>query len=201
MCDSKYPCYSKGGINLTSSKTNVQTEIATLPLSKIIEKIYEMIISFSILLMALVLVGNVISRTIFNTSWFFAEEVGQSLVVIVTFTGVGYCALKAKHINMSAIYDLAPKSIKKLLMILNTGITGSTMFYLSILGIQYTMRVKELGRVTPALRIPTYIICLIVTIGFLLAAIEYARTFLKNLRKKEIFISSELVEDSGNSSI
>lgn len=185
---------------MTSPKTNVQTEKGTLTLSKTIEKIYETIISFGILLMALVLVGNVISRTVFNTSWSFAEEVGQSLVVIVTFTGVGYCALKAKHINMSAIYDLAPRRIKKILMIINAGITGSVMFYLAFLGTQYTMRVKELGRVTPALRVPTYILCSIVTIGFLLAAIEYARTFLKNLTRKEIFISSAVVEDLGNSS-
>jgi C4-dicarboxylate transporter, DctQ subunit len=183
---------------LQKLETNFQVEKGTLAVSKIIEKIYEAIISFSILLMALILIGNVVSRTIFNTSWSFAEEVGQSLVIIVTFTGVGYCALKAKHINMSAIYDLAPRSIKKALMILNSGITSGIMFYLAFLGMQYAMRVKELGRVTPALRVPTYILCLVVAVGFSLAAIEYARTFYKNLTKKEIYISSTVTENSNN---
>jgi C4-dicarboxylate transporter, DctQ subunit len=183
---------------MSSPEANVHTEKNTKTIGKVVEKVYEAILGYGTLLMALILIGNVISRTVLGASWSFAEEVGQSLVVIVTFTGVAYCALKAKHINMSAIYDLAPKNIKKMMMILNNGITGTVMFYLAYLGIQYTLRVKELERVTPALRIPSYILCLIVTIGFLMAAIEYARTFYKNISKKDIYLSPEVIEDSVN---
>ena len=36
--------------------------------------------------MAIMLVGNALSRSIFNRSWSFTEEIGQLLVVIVTLS-------------------------------------------------------------------------------------------------------------------
>jgi C4-dicarboxylate transporter, DctQ subunit len=72
------------------------------------------------------------------------------------------------------------------------------MFYLAYLGMQYTLRVQELGRVTPALRIPSYILIAIVTISLFMTGIEYARTFFKNLTSKEIYLSPEVIEGSGN---
>ena len=40
--------------------------------------------------MAFILIGGVISRVVFNSSWTFTEEVGTMLNVTVTFFGIGY---------------------------------------------------------------------------------------------------------------
>jgi C4-dicarboxylate transporter, DctQ subunit len=183
---------------MNNTEATVQTQKKSLTISGVIEKIYEAILGYGILLMALILIGNVISRTVLGASWSFAEEVGQSLLVIVTFVGVAYCSLKAKHINMSAVYDLVPRNVKKIMMILNHGITATVMLYLAYLGMEYTLRVEELGRVTPALRIPSYILCGIVAAGLLLTGIEHVRTFIKNLTNKEIYLSPEVTEGSDN---
>jgi C4-dicarboxylate transporter DctQ subunit len=80
---------------------------------KIISKIEEIVLSVSILAMAAVLIGGVISRTVFNSSWTFTEEVGQALNIAVTFFGIGYCARNARHISMSVVYDLVNEKMKK----------------------------------------------------------------------------------------
>lgn len=181
---------------MDKAEATVQTIKKPLTIGRIVEKIYEAILGYGTLAMAFILIGNVLSRTLLGRSWSFAEEVGQALLVVVTFVGVAYCSLKAKHINMSAIYDLVPRNVKKIMMVLNHGITGTIMLYLAYLGMMYTLRVQELGRVTPALRIPSYILCGIVAVGLLLTGIEHVRTFIKNLTSKEIYLSPEVTEGS-----
>lgn len=146
--------------------------------------------------MAFILIGSVLSRTFLNSSWTFAEEVGQSLTIIVTFMGVGYCAKKANHITMSAVFDLLNPKFKKIFMIIISGVSTIMMLYIAFISLQYTMKVLELGRVTPSLRIPMYLIIAIVPIGFVLGAIEYARTFILNVTKKQLYLSTEVVLDT-----
>ena len=159
---------------------------------KYLSKFEEIVLSFSVLLMAFILIGGVIARAVFNSSWTFTEEVGQALNTIVTFFGIGYCAKKARHISMSVVYDLVNEKYKKAMMIIITLLTAIIMFYLTYLGIYYTMSVYELGRTTAALRIPMWIVVAPVPVGFFLGGIEYLRTFFLNITHKgEIFISSE----------
>lgn len=127
----------------------------------------------------------------FNYSWTFAEEVGQTLTLFVTFLGIGYAARKAKHITMSAIYDLVNDRTKKILTTIITGVSAIAMLYIGYYAVLYTMSVYNLGRVSPSMRIPMYLIIAVVPIGFLLGAIEYTRTFIKNLKEKDIWISTE----------
>jgi hypothetical protein len=53
-------------------------------------------------------VGNVIGRFVFGRSLYFAEEVNQFLIILITFAGIGYAARNGRHIRMSAFYDMLP---------------------------------------------------------------------------------------------
>jgi TRAP-type C4-dicarboxylate transport system permease small subunit len=160
-------------------------------ISDTISKVEEFILSYTVIIMAVILVGNVVSRTILNRSWTFAEEVGQSLIIIMTFSGIGYGAKKARHISMSAIFDLVPMKIKKIFILVISFVSSLVMFFLTYMGVEYVQRVYALGRVTPALRIPIFIIYAIVPIGFFLGGVQYALNFVKNIREKEVFLSTE----------
>lgn len=74
-------------------------------IDNIIGKIEEYILIIGIIGMSLLLFGNVFSRVVLNNSWSFAEEIGQMLVVLVTFMGLGYAVRKGRYINMTSIYD------------------------------------------------------------------------------------------------
>ncbi len=156
---------------------------------KVLDKIEEFILSASVIIMSLVLIGNVFARSIFNSSWTFAEEVGQFLVIIMTFMGISYAAKKARHISMSAIFDLVPDKIKKLMILLISGGTALCMFFLAYLATRYTLSVYELARVSPALRLPMWIFIMFVPLGFITAGIQYSRNFYKNITDQEIYVS------------
>ena len=166
-------------------------------------KFTEYVLSFSVIAMAAILIAGVIARSVFNSSLTFTEEVGQILNITVTFFAVGYCAKMARHISMSVVYDLLGIKAKKVLQFVITLGTAVIMFYLTYLAVCYVMSVKELGRVTPALRIPMWITYIPVPFGFFLGGLEYLRTFFMNIKNKDIYVSSvyklgESSEDLGD---
>ena len=161
-------------------------------IDKVIEMIEAFILSTGIMLMATVLIGNVIARVVFNNSWTFAEEVGQMLVVIVTFMGLGYAVRKGNHVNMSAFIDLAPRKGKKLMAIFIATVSMIVMFVFAYYSYQYTMTVVARGRVTPALELPRYLTTMFLPIGFTLAGIQYAVNLVLNLTNKDdIYFNNE----------
>lgn len=161
-------------------------------IDRVVEKIEGFILSSSIILMAVVLIGNVIARRVFNSSWTFAEEVGQILVVIVTFMGLGYGVRKGQHVNMSALVDAAPRKIKKAMAIFIAVVSMITMFFFAYLSYRYTLTVIARGRVTPALELPRYITTMFLPIGFILAGLQYLINLILNLTNKdEIYFNNE----------
>lgn len=155
-------------------------------IDNVIAKIEGFLLSTSIIAMTILLVGNVISRRVFNQSWAFAEEVGQFLVVVATFMGLGYAVKLNQHVNMTAILDLVPKNTKKVLVMIIAFLSMMTLFFFAYLGFKYSLLVFESGRVTPALEFPRYIVTVFMPIGFLSGAIRYLITFMLNLKHKDL---------------
>ena len=158
---------------------------------KFISKIEKIFLSGSMIMATIILFGNVIARRVFQNSWAWSEEVGQLMVVIMTFMGLGYAARTGEHINMSAFIDLASNNKKKKLALLISFITMITMFIFSFLSLKYTLRVVASGRVTPALEMPRFIFTIFLPFGFLLGGIQYLINFILNLRyKNRVYFSN-----------
>jgi len=161
-----------------------------------IAKLEEFIMATGIILMAINTIVNVISRYIFNHSIIFAEELNSTFILLVTFAGMGYAARHGRHIRMSAIYDHMPDKVRKILMTVIVAVTALFMFLLAYYSVQYIFNVYSKGRIMPALGIPVYITYLWVPVGFFITGIQYALTTLKNIREKDIYLSTELKEHS-----
>jgi len=140
--------------------------------------------------LALLLMINVIARTFFR-SIYYAEELSEVLITIVTFVGVSYAARKARHIRMGAILEAFPARLEKVLVVLISGISAVVMFVLAYHSYRYLMFVKTMEQTTPSLRIPYWIFLIIVPIGFFMAGFQYVRTVIKNFAEKEVWLSPE----------
>jgi TRAP-type C4-dicarboxylate transport system permease small subunit len=162
---------------------------------RVVTRIEEISLAWGILGIAALTIANVIGRTVFDRSVFFAEEVSQFLIVFVTFMGLGYGASRARHIRMTAIYDQLSFRGRKILMSVITGTTAALMFVLTWLSIDYVLgTVAALGAVSPALRVPVYLVYLSAPLGLFLAAIQYALAFTRNLMRPEIWVSFDTEE-------
>ena len=155
-------------------------------LSRAVTRIEELCLAWGILGIAVLTIGNVISRSVFGESIFFAEEVSQFLIVIVTFLGLGYAAGEGRHIRMTAFYDQIPDRGRKALRMLISATTALLLFYLAYLGFVYCLgTMRQLGSLSPVLRVPQWIVFLAAPIGFILAGIQYVLGFVKNMTTTE----------------
>ncbi|RCW77505.1 TRAP transporter small permease [Saliterribacillus persicus] len=150
-----------------------------------IMKLEEFILSFAIILISVMIVGNVIAREVFKSgAFYFAYEVSLFAVVVATFMGLSYAARKGRHISMSAFYDFAPFKIRKILMIIINALTAVVMFVLAYYSYQFLIFEYETGSITSALAIPRYIMYIFIPVGFFMAGIQFIRNTIVNFTAK-----------------
>lgn len=167
----------------------------------VISRFEAVLLAIGVLIMATVSVANVIGRFAFGESLFFAEELNQFLIVLITFVGIGYAARKGRHIRMSAIYDSLPDFWRKGLMVVIALSTAAAMFLLAYYSYIYIEKVYATGRIAPSLRVPIYLTFLWVPIGFVITGIQYLLTAVVNLLRKDVFLSVSVVDSFDDSEI
>jgi len=151
----------------------------------------EWILSVGIMLMAVILIANIIARKVFSNSIPAADEIGAILIIVVTFSGIGYAARKGRHIRMSALFDAVSFKAQKALIIIISSVTCITYLYVCYISYEYIAHTKMLGRVTSALELPAWIILVVVPIGFGLGAIQYFLNLIMNIKEPQLYIGTE----------
>ncbi|MCM3760435.1 TRAP transporter small permease [Halalkalibacter oceani] len=160
-------------------------------LDRVLMKIEEYILSYAIIVIAIMIVGNVLSRSITGDGWSFSQEVSLFAVTVATFMGISYAARKGRHISMSAFFDIAPFPIRKALSIIIPAITSILLFILAKYGFDYFMSLYESGRVTTAMRMPVYFMAFFVPLGLGLGALQFLRNMWVNIKEKEVYLAQE----------
>jgi len=167
---------------------------AVKALDRVIRVLERFVLMAAIILASIMLIAGVIARTVVQRSFTFTEEVAGFLIVSMTFVGIAYGARVGRHIRMSAVFDLVPFKVKKVLIIFINLITSTVLFILTLFAIQYFQRVYAMKVLSPALRYPRAILVGFAAFGLFLGAVEYLKNFVFNLmtmKKPDVYISTE----------
>lgn len=159
-----------------------------------ISHVEAVILAMGVLLMAVNTVANVIGRFVFGESLHFSEEVNRILIIMITFAGIGYAARHGRHIRMSALYDAFPVEVRRYLMICIAFFTCAVMLFLAWFAVGYILSMYRTGRVLPTLGFPIYMIYLWVPLGFVVTAIQYFMTGIKNFVSKDVYLSTHVLD-------
>lgn len=154
----------------------------------VIVKAEEVVLAASVIIMAATLIANVLGRLFFNKGVYAAEEIGQYCIYAITFIGLSYAVTTGKHINMLGLFDIAPKKFQKIDALLISAVTGITMGVLTVISFRYVKTLKLLGKISINLKIPTYIVVAVISLGFLFATLQYILVFIKNLTSKDVYL-------------
>ena len=157
-------------------------------INRVIVRVEEWILAFSVLVMALTLIANVVGRFAFGKGVYAAEEIGQYCIYAITFIGLSYAVTTGKHINMLGLFDMMPKQIQKADALLISAVTGVTMGVLTVISFQYVSTLQMMGKVSINLHVPTWIAVAVIGCGFLFACLQYVLVFIKNLQEKDIYL-------------
>lgn len=173
-------------------KTGVLRALRTL--DAIIREFERYVLIAAIILASVMLIAGVIARTVVQRSFTFTEEVAGFFIVSMTFIGIAYGARVGRHIRMSAVFDLVPIKVKKVMIVIINFITCAVLFILAIFAVQYFLRVYAMKVLSPALRYPRAILVGFAAFGLFLGAVEYLKNFIYNLltiKEPDIYISTE----------
>jgi TRAP-type C4-dicarboxylate transport system permease small subunit len=176
---------------------------ALTAIDRIFEVFEKYVLSYGVMIMAVVTIANVFGRNVFQQSLYFAEELNQFLIVLITWVGLGYASRKGRHIRMSAVYDQMSEPVKKVMMITMCAGTAGVMFLLAYYSMNYIGGLIDRGTVTPALRVPIWMTYIWVPVGFVITGIQYTMAIVRNLQEEEVYISYTEVDayDEGDPTV
>ncbi len=167
-------------------------------IDKQINRLEGFMLALGVMLMATNTIIGVVSRFVFNHSIAFTEELNTIFIVIVTFAGISYAARQGRHIRMSAIFDTLPDWTRKVFMIGISAITAGIMFFLCFYAIEYINTLIQRGRIMPALGTPVWWAYIWVPVGFFITGVQYVLTVIKNIREKDIYLSTDVLDGYGD---
>lgn len=143
------------------------------------------IISGSVIALAILLCGNIVSRVIVENSWSFTEEVGQILIIIITYIGSAYVARYFRHIRVTFLTDLLPDRFQKGLLMLICFLSALAFFYFAYWDFQYMLTARELGRITVALSIPKWTFQIPIVLGLFGTGVQCLMSVVLNILDKD----------------
>ena len=173
----------------TSSTKNILQKIGNIA-SLIVDKFEVWVIMISTSGLAVLLIANVVSRNVYR-SIYFAEEVAQLFIILITFMGTSYATRKARHIRMGALLELLPSKVEKFLILLITAISAIVMFVLAYIALRYVITLRLRDTLTASLRAPYWLFVIAAPVGLAMSGFQFVRTFIKNLVEKEVWLSPE----------
>ncbi|MDQ0352351.1 TRAP-type C4-dicarboxylate transport system permease small subunit [Alkalibacillus filiformis] len=155
-----------------------------------LNNIEEFIVVSVLAVMSIIAFTNVLSRNFIGISLSFTEEVTVNLFVLLTFVGAAIGVRKHAHLGFTLLFDIAPKSLKKIISIIVTFV--SIFFFVSIAYFGYEMIdfQRTINSTTPALGWPRWLFSLALPVGAALCIIRTIQVFVLEWRS----INDEEVE-------
>ncbi len=142
----------------------------------------------AIAVMCVVVFIQVIFRFIIKASLPWSEELSRYLQVYITFFGTAYGIQTGAHLGIEAFTHLLPKGGRKVLAILVQIVSMLVCALILKLGIDIVTSQMASGQVSPAMRIPMWMIYGAIPAGMVFCVIRYVVDIyhsIKNFNKPE----------------
>ncbi|HHW38647.1 MAG TPA: TRAP transporter small permease [Bacillales bacterium] len=169
---------------------------------KFLDKIEEVIAGMLFIAGVLVSLYGVFMRYVMNSPVSWVTEIYEFLLVWAIFLGFGMALKDNRHISVELVYDLLPKSLKRIFATVANVIGGGYSIYLAYSSIELITLSREQGITTIDVGIPIWITYLVLPIGMGLLGLYF---FIKAYRaargdKKELMGEVEALYEEMKSS-
>jgi len=125
------------------------------------------------LLMITTMFMNVILRYVFNFAFGWSDEIVRYLNLFAAFFAISAGMKHGTHIGITAFVDLAvPKAAKKYARLLAELVTLIFCLVIVYYGFSFVSMQFKMNQISPALRVPMYIMYACVPVGMLLTTFQ-----------------------------
>lgn len=141
---------------------------------------------FTLCLMALLMIYEVVMRYVFNAPAEWALDVVQLVQVTLAFTAAAPVLRDGGHINMEMMQELVKKQTQRRLEILSNGICAAGSLWMAVLGWRSFSQSYKISESTFGITLPIYPFKFLVPLCFFLLALQFLALFVKHIRNREL---------------
>lgn len=128
---------------------------------------------------------NVVVRNLSNYSLASTQELVINGMVLLTVFGAAIAAKKGQHLAVTVLYDIAPRSFKRVLVLLSTLLIIFTLVLCTVFTVNLLANQYSSGVVSSALQIPQWYYTLIVPLGFVMLMIRQIELAIAEIMRPE----------------
>lgn len=142
------------------------------------------LVLFLVGIMSIVIIIQVLCRTFLGFSIFWSEEFARYCLVWVTFIGTSMAVRNADLAKFDLVLEIIPEKWKRFYQIVLDLIIFTFLAVAFYYGIQQVLAPSSMV-VSPALRLPMWVVYLSVPVGFFLMMIHVVNSLVKNIWKRK----------------
>lgn len=145
------------------------------------EHLEESILIILLAIIASVMMAQILART-FARSMPWPEEFARYCYIWTVFLSLGYTIKKGNMLRVTVVMDLLPNKVRRSIEILTNIILLVLFLILFRYSITYTAILKTTGQISPAMRIPMWMMYTSTVVGFGLGSIRMLQEIINNFR-------------------
>jgi C4-dicarboxylate transporter DctQ subunit len=138
--------------------------------------------------MAVVTLAGVVMRFVLKIPNMWGEEITRYLMVLGVYLGVACGCRTRSHLSVEGIVARLPKAAARTVNILTRLIVIGAYILFAVYAVKLTMTQFEMGQTSPAMQLPMWIVYVVLTAGFVLAALAETLLFFNDFVAKEPFL-------------
>ena len=151
----------------------------------ILGKIEDIIFAICMIIMTSLTFANVVARYVFSASFSFSEEITTYLFVMLSLIGSAAAARRKAHLGFTAILDLLPKGLQKIIQTMSYALAtffSAALFWYGISMVQSQIYHRQ---VTAGMQWPEWIFGSFVPIGAFFITVEFLFMLIDTVSGKE----------------
>ena len=152
---------------------------------EILGRIEDIICAICMIIMTTLTFANIIARYVFSASFSFSEEITTYLFVLLSLIGSAAAARRKAHLGFTAILDLLPKGLQKVIQTMSYALATFFSAALFWYGISMVQSQIYHGQVTAGMQWPEWIFGSFVPIGAFFITIEFLFMLIDTVSGKE----------------
>ena len=149
----------------------------------------EWILGVLLIGIAVILMLQIIMRSVIGVSLTWAEEIARYFYVWSVFLSLGYTIRINNILRVDLLLDCLPKQIRKVVEIALDALSAALYLYFAYYSVSVVSKVQISGQTSPALEIQMYLVYAIIPFGFALASLRSVQKIYLDLTgKTETFV-------------
>ena len=132
--------------------------------------------------MAVLLNIQVFMRYVVQNSLSWTEELARYIFIWLVYIGISYGTKISKHIRIEAALGIFPKKMRPFVVLAGEIVFMCFSFYICYRGWDIVQRQIRLGQVSPAMRIPMWVVYAAPMAGFGLTGVRVAQNIVSRVK-------------------